>query len=293
MNCEVCLGMMDDLIEGELDDSLAQQASAHIAVCGPCSQLYANLRYEQELYGKYLLDVEPTPALWTNLQLEMEKEKSIRASQPQHRLQRWLAIALGGLNVTPQMATATALALLTIGLAIGIMVWRTTIDTSKHQAQNPGVSVQPSPEVNRVGTHRESDDRDRRSSTNDNARTIRPSSTGSGNRRHGIQVSAAASANRHMIERSPAVPSVDQVARRAEQQYLSAIKILSLDIKRRQASISPALLSQLKTVLPELDRTIAATRKVAREQPRDPVALQYMASAYEKKVELLREVTSR
>lgn len=291
MKCEVCLGMMDDLIEGELDDSLAQQASAHIAMCGPCSQLYANLRYEQELYGKYLLDVEPTPALWTNLQLELEKEKSIGGSQPQHRLQRWLAIALGGLRITPQLATA--LVLITIGLAIGIMVWRTTIDTSKHQAQNPGVGVQPSPEVNRVGTHRESDDTDRRSSTNDNARTIRPSSTGSGNRRHGIQVSAAASANRHMIERSPVVPTVDQVVRRAEQQYLSAIKILSLDIKRHQASISPALLSQLKTVLPELDRTIAATRKVAREQPRDPVTLQYMASAYEKKVELLREVTNR
>ena len=46
----------------------------------------------------------------------------------------------------------------------------------------------------------------------------------------------------------------DQVARRAEQEYLSAIEILSLDIKRRQAFISPALLSQLKTVLAEVDR---------------------------------------
>jgi len=88
------------------------------------------------------------------------------------------------------------------------------------------------------------------------------------------------------------VPTVDQVARRAEQEYLSAIKILSLDIKRRQAFISPALLSQLKTVLAEVDRTIAATRRAAREQPRDPVAVQYLASAYEKKVDLLRDVTS-
>jgi hypothetical protein len=95
-----------------------------------------------------------------------------------------------------------------------------------------------------------------------------------------------------MVERSPAVPTVDQVARRAEQEYLSAIKILSRDIKRRRAVISPALLSQIKTALAEVDRTIAATRRVAHEQPRDPVAVQYMASAYENKVELLREVTS-
>lgn len=290
MKCEACLGMMDELIEGEVDGSLAREATAHIAMCGPCSQLYANLRSEQELFRKYLLEVEPTPALWANLRLEMEKEKIIRASQPQLRLQRWLAIAFGGLRVTPQLATA--LVLITIGLAIGIMVWR-TIDTSMRQAQNSGVvGVQPSPEVNRESKDRDSDGADRRSFTNANDRTIRPSSTGTGNRRHGIQVSAAGSASRHMVERSPAVPTVDQVARRAEQEYLSAIEILSRDIKRRRTGISPALLSHLETALAEVDRNIAATRRVALEQPRDPVAVQYLASAYEDKVALLREVSS-
>jgi hypothetical protein len=53
------------------------------------------------------------------------------------------------------------------------------------------------------------------------------------------------------------------------------------------------LVSQLEKVLVEVDRNIAATRKVARERPRDPFAVQYLALAYEEKVELLREVTSR
>ena len=289
MKCEACLGMMDELIEGEVDGSLAREATAHIAMCGPCSQLYANLRYEQELYGKYLLEVEPTPALWANLRLELQKEKVMRTSQPQFPLQRWFAIALRGLNVTHQMATA--LVLITIGLATGIMVWRTNIDTSMHQAQNPGVGVQPSSELNREGTHRDSDITDRRSS-NGNDQTNRSFSTRSGDRRRGIQVSAAGSASRRMIERSLAVPTVDQVARRAEQEYLSAIEILSRDIKRRRTGISPALLSHLETALAEVDRNIAATRRVALEQPRDPVAVQYLASAYEDKVALLREVTS-
>lgn len=290
MKCEACLEMIDDLIEGELDDRQAREVNAHIAMCEPCSQLHTNFRDEQELYGKYLLDVEPTPALWANLRLEMEKEK-VRDSQPQLRLQRWLTIALGGLRVTPRLATA--LVLITIGLTIGIMVWRTTVDTSMPQAQNSGVvGVQPSPQINREGMHRESDKTDRRSSTINNDQTIRSSSTGSGNRRRGIQVSAAESASRRMNERSPATPTVDQVARRVEQEYLSAIKILSRDIKRRRGVISPALLSQLETALAEVDRNIAATRRLAREQPRDPVAVQYLAAAYENKVELLREVTS-
>ena len=88
------------------------------------------------------------------------------------------------------------------------------------------------------------------------------------------------------------MPTVDQAARRAEQQYLSAIGILSRDIKRRGAVISPALLSQLETALAEVDRNIAATRRVARERPRDPVAAQSLAAAYENKVDLLREVTT-
>ena len=291
MKCEACLGMMDDLIEGELNDSLAREVTAHIAMCGPCSQLYANLRYEQELYGKYLLDVEPTPALWANLRLEMEKEKTTRASQPQLRLRHWLAIALGGFRVTPQLATA--LVLITIGLAIGITVWRTTIDTSMPDAQNPGVvAVQPSPEVNREGTHRDPDHTDRRSSTNDNDSAIRPSSRESAEKGSRIHASPARRDGRGKFGRSSVVPTVDQVALRAEQQYLSAIEILSRDIKRRRATISPALLSQLEAALTEVDRNIAATRRVAREQRRDPFAAQYLALAYEKKVDLLREVTS-
>jgi hypothetical protein len=280
--------MMDELIEGELDGSLAREATAHMAMCGPCSQLYANLRYEQELFRKYLLEVEPTPALWATLRSELEKEKVIRASQPQFRLQRWLAIAFGGWNVTPQMATA--LVLITIGLAIGIMVWRTTIDMSQHQAQNPGVGVQPSSEVNREGTHRDSDITDRQRAANE--RKTQPSSAEKGEKGSGTHVSAAGRADRRRFGRSPVLPTVDQVARRTEQQYLSAIEILSRDIKRRRAVISTALLSQLETALAEVDRNIAATRRVARQRPRDPVAVQYLAAAYENKVDLLREVTS-
>jgi hypothetical protein len=291
MKCEACLGMMDELIEGELDGSLAREATAHIAMCEPCSQLYANLRYEQELFRKYLLQVEPTPALWANLRLELEKEKVIKALQPQFRLQRWLAIALGDLNVTPQLATALVV-LITIGLAIGIMVWRTTTDTSRHQAQNLEVGVEPSSEVNREGTHREADITDGQRAANDNERKIPPSSTGTGEKGHGLYVSAARRAGIRKFGRSPVVPTVDQVARRAEQQYLSAIEILSRDIKGRRATISPALLSQLETALAEVDRNIAATRRAAREQPRDPVVVQYLALAYEQKVDLLREVTS-
>src|ERR1700752_3582386 len=122
MTCEACLEMMDELIERELDDSLVREVNAHIAMCAPCSHLYAQLRYEQELYGNYLQDAEPTPALWANLRLEMDKDRANRKSPHLFQLQRWRAIVLETVRITPLQATA--LVVITIGLAIGLMVWR-------------------------------------------------------------------------------------------------------------------------------------------------------------------------
>jgi hypothetical protein len=281
--------MLDEYVENELDEQTAKSLATHMATCRGCAGAHQTLRREQEIYASYLLGVEPPPDLWANLRLELEKKKVIKASQPQ--LQRWLATALGGLHVTPQLAAAVVL--LIIGLAIGIIVWRTTIGSSEHQAKNPGVSVQPSPKVNRAGTDRDSDHTDRPDSSNDNNKEkILSSSLKGGNRKRETHFNATSRVGRRIIERSPAEPTVDQVALRAEREYLSAIEILSRDIKRRRALISPALLSQLQKTLAEIDRNITATRRAAREQPRDPVAVQYLALAYEKKVELLREVTS-
>ena len=292
MKCEAFLPMIDELVEGELDGRLAGEVMSHVAVCASCSKLYGTLRLERELYGQYLMDVEAPPALWAKLRLELEKEKVIRASQPQFRLQRWLAITFGSLHITPLQASALDLA--TIGLAVGIMVWRPAIDTSTHTSRTTGVgSVQSSPEVAGNRTYRGSDNTDHRTPANNGDGRIQLSPAESGDKGSGMRVSAGGRARRRMIERSPAVPTVDQVALRAEQQYLSAIKILSRDVERRRGLISPALVSQLETALAQVDRTIAATRRVAREQPRDPVAIQYMTAAYEKKVELLREVVSR
>jgi hypothetical protein len=282
--------MMGELIEGEIDGSLAREATAHIAMCAPCSQLYANLRSEQELFRRYLLEAAPTPALWANLRSELEKEKVIRGSQAGVWRQRGLAISFGGLKVTPQMTTA--LVLLTIGLAIGIMVWRTTIETSKHQTQNPIVGVQRSSAANREATRREPDVSDRQGAANVNENKTQPFSIEGGKKGSVIQVSAGGGAGTRKFGRLLVVRAVDHVALKTEEQYLSAIQILSRDLRRHRTVISPALLSHLETALAEVDRNIAAIRKVAREQPRDPLAVQYLASAYENKIELLREVTS-
>jgi hypothetical protein len=63
---------------------------------------------------------------------------------------------------------------------------------------------------------------------------------------------------------------------------------LTRDIKRRGAKSSSDTLLQAQPALTDLDRTIENTRRAAREQPQNPVAIQYMTTAYAKKIEMLR-----
>jgi hypothetical protein len=279
--------MLDQFVEGELDNETAESLGGHVAACGACASAHEMLRREQEIYASYLLHVQPPEAFWDRFQLHLQHHKAVTTSQPQFRLRRWLTMSLEAWRVTPQLAAA--LVIITTGVAIGIIVWRTTIDASRQRAQNAGTGVQVLPNVSGASTHGDSENTDRRGSVTENAGTVLPSSLKGRDRK--VQVSAARRAGPSM-ERSPGVPTVDQVARRAEQQYLSAIEILSRDIKGHRPGISPGLRSQLENALVDIDRNIAATRRVAREQPRDPFAVQYLALAYEKKIELLREVAN-
>src|SRR5215468_7731560 len=132
MRCDECLTMLDQFVEGEFDDETAESLSAHVAACSACASAYEALRREQEIYASYLLDVEPPAALWDRLRLQLQHDKALTSSQPQFQLQRWLAIAFEALHVTPQLAAA--LVLITIGLALGLMAWRTTINSSRQRA---------------------------------------------------------------------------------------------------------------------------------------------------------------
>jgi hypothetical protein len=89
-----------------------------------------------------------------------------------------------------------------------------------------------------------------------------------------------------------AVLTPAQLVRDAEQKYLTAIAMLSRDVNRQRSQLDPMLLARLDASLSEIDRTIKETRRVVRENPGDPIALQYLLAAYSKKVEVLRGMTT-
>jgi hypothetical protein len=84
-----------------------------------------------------------------------------------------------------------------------------------------------------------------------------------------------------------------QLVREAEQKYLAAISMLSRSAARKRSQMDPVTLEKLDQAIVAINRTIAGTRKAVREHPDDPIAVQYMLTAYARKVDVLREMAAQ
>jgi hypothetical protein len=90
---------------------------------------------------------------------------------------------------------------------------------------------------------------------------------------------------------TPAEPTPQQLVREAEQKYVAAIAILQRDFNQRRSQLDPEVRARFDNALADIDKTIAETRRVVRQNPDDPIALQYLLAAYSKKVDALREMS--
>ena len=53
MKCEVCLNLLEEYFDGELAPAEHEQVDAHLITCAGCSDSYATLTAEQELFARY------------------------------------------------------------------------------------------------------------------------------------------------------------------------------------------------------------------------------------------------
>lgn len=291
MNCENYLMMLDEYAENELDEKSTIQVSAHIADCPACAGEYEILRREQQVYSQYLVDVEATPALWSNVQADIEKAQRERFSPNNFR--DWLAKTFGISAFNPAFAATPILLLITLGIIVGLIKYKSTDNSFSGEITSQKTDVQSSPEKPDSYATNETSSPDK----NDDIKTPKDKITLAQvkNRlkkdvtRSNLSKPINQSANFKTVSSNRKL-TTDEVVEKAERQYKGAIAILSDDIKRRRAQISPNLISQFEQSLADIDRTISETRRAVRSQPNDPVAIQYMTTAYAKKIELLRTI---
>jgi hypothetical protein len=297
MNCEECGLILEEYVEGELEQSASDQVGSHLAVCAPCTAVYEELRREQEIYARYERNLEASPTLWTAIQKAIEEQKIDRKTPSFTRFRRWLIGAIKTPRFTP--ALTVVLVLLAIGMTAAMMKffnWR-EVDPGRGAAPRAGRGLEhhSAPEPGSAVTARdgEKSGKEKESSHDTLGQFASGTSNPDGNRKEAPRLARPGGIKRMKQESgsSPRNPTPAELVREAEQKYLSAIALLSRDFKHQRSQVDPQVLAQFEQTLGAIDRTIAATRRVVQEHPSDPVAVQYMLTAYAKKVEVLEEMT--
>ncbi len=290
MNCESYLLMLDEYVEDDLDGKSAARVSAHIGNCAACAGQYEILRRERLMYSQYFPDIEATPALWTNVRADIEKIQRERFSSS--NLRDLLAKTFGVSAFNPAFALAPVMLLITFGIIVGLIKYKSTENALSKETTSQKTDIQSLPEKDDDAKNKllTNDKKDEVIKSEDKTRIARAVNRVKRN----VSRSDLSTTAKRVVNSKPDNPNrkltTDEVIEKAERQYKGAIATLSRDIKRRQAQLSPNFISQFEQPLADIDRTINETRRAVRAQPNDAVAVQYMTTAYAKKVELLRTI---
>lgn len=126
MKCEVCLELLEEYLDGELAAEDREQIDGHLIKCTECSDGFAALSAEQEIFARYDRELEVPPFMWTRVAAHTVSESNAAKRS-------WVASLFG------RSSLASAIAVLLIVIAIG-----TVYLLSSHKAPEPKVAKSPS-----------------------------------------------------------------------------------------------------------------------------------------------------
>ena len=327
MKCEECLLLLEVYADGELDAWQGARVGAHTEDCAACARALKELEEEQQLFLAYECDAEAADGFWDEVLSKVAAEADARpATAPSPSPVRWrdrLAAAFGHFSA-PRLSPAltAALLLVAVGATVAIMKYDSAEELNQlsHEIKRaddlaapstpfPAPSGVPDSALN-SSSKQNANAPDETGQTDEKAAGVaenhdikagqpvrefaRRNDAANVTGRKKVNIVAAGDelhAARRIPAAQPAESASDKLVREAEQKYQAAISLLARDVSRQRERLDPDTRARFEQTLAAVDRTIADTRRAARQHPRDPVAVQYMLTAYAKKVEVLREMS--
>jgi hypothetical protein len=280
MKCDECQALVEEYFDGELDQATTRVVSLHVENCSSCSGALEQLSFDQRAYQRYDRGLDVSPALWSNVQARLATEDSRQNTVARSRAR----IQFGDLlSLRFSFAASAALVVLAVGVTFAVMKYLHQPEKSPQIALSAGTSPKPKQLTGETAVISEPVKRKEVEDRSADAETKRITPVGLRSER-GRSFSSSGNA------RSP--KTAIQLVREAEKNYLSAIALLTRDARQRQSQFDPDTRAKLEGALAAIDRTILSTRKAVKRDPNDPLAVQYMLAAYDKKVDVLKEMSS-
>jgi anti-sigma factor RsiW len=303
MKCEECEKFLEEYVDGELAARDISAVEAHLAACAVCADAHDALLSEAALYASYDRGVEAAaPRLWGGV------EARIRAGQAGgdvgllQRVSAWFAPLFTAPRFSP--ALTAALVIVAVGLTVGVMKLTGSRGQSQSQMAKTNEQLQlpvratptpqpaattsspaaetPSAAPGATPDQKPAQPENRKSPANEQRKRANELLNGGG------RVEQAANATPTPRRDDKTTP--EQLVREAEQRYIAAIRMLQRDVASRRSRLDPQTAARFDETLAAIDRSIGETRRTVQQHGSDPVAVQYMLSAYAKKVEVLREM---
>ena len=133
MKCEFCLELLEEYLDGELAVEDREQIDAHLITCSECSESFAALSAEQEIFARYDREIEVPPFLWTRVAAHTVSESNVAK-------RGWLP------GVFRKASFASAIAVTLIVIAIGVVYLLSSNKTPEPKlAKSPSETPNPNP----------------------------------------------------------------------------------------------------------------------------------------------------
>ncbi|MBV9211957.1 MAG: zf-HC2 domain-containing protein [Acidobacteria bacterium] len=143
MKCDECLPLIEEYVDGELNERETGELKAHLSLCAACAEAVDELVHEQEMYARYEREVSVTPAMWHAVRERIEAEKEKPKSNALTGWRTWLAGAFGA-NARLRPAFAAALVLIALFITTVAVV---KYLNSHQERQTVATQTEPSREV--------------------------------------------------------------------------------------------------------------------------------------------------
>ena len=264
MKCDECLKLLELYLDRELDRDARSQFIEHLTTCENCLAAYRRLENEAAFLAEHAPAIDPSPAFWSRVSQQVQGVNDNIISSKETGSFGSFFRQLGGIRIGPVLTASIVICSIALtGLVMHFTNRRNVTNPATAATQVETLAAKTALAAPESLLHSQTD---------------RPKAVS----KRTTRVSAAV--------REDASP--EQLVRDAERKYLAAIAILSRDAVRKRSRSDPEQLMQFDQALNAVDRTIAGTRRAVRQHPRDPVAVQYMLTAYAKKVDVLRQMLS-